>query len=245
MGKIIMAGLQAGSGFPRISRQGTLKAAVAAACGMSCMAVAAPGPLWSAQAATVDGPMSGPAAATDGATTGASTIGSSGHGRRRPSRAVVNDASADERACQEQGTTNLAGPSSSPLPVLPLPPQCSPRLAAVITHLEEHPPDLFPDTGGMPMYYEPTRELSAMHLPDVVRGLTADEVLPVPPSTRQEVVAGDGGSGAVAMGGSAAAAASRQHFARVVAALAYVATGGLDHAHNLVGRASQGSMPFN
>lgn len=64
--------------------------------------------------------------------------------------------------------------------------------------------------------YEPTQALQ-VPLPEVIQGLTVEDVLP---------------EGSPAKPAPEAA----QHFARTVAALLYVAVGGLDHAHNLVGQ---------
>ncbi|KXZ47721.1 hypothetical protein GPECTOR_33g603 [Gonium pectorale] len=67
---------------------------------------------------------------------------------------------------------------------------------------------------SQPMIYE--ADVTSSHLPAVVQGLTAADVLP-PPSRRS-------GKDPVAA----------EHWARCVAGLLYVACGGLDQAHNLV-----------
>ena len=83
-----------------------------------------------------------------------------------------------------------------------------------------------------------------MSLPDAVRGLSAEDVLPavIPPQPRTVAKHSRGAGIADGSGGGSGVGsvkvsdpATRLHYARVVAALAYVATGGLDHAHNLVG----------
>ena len=69
--------------------------------------------------------------------------------------------------------------------------------------------------------YEPTQALQ-VPLPEVIKGLTVEDVLP---------------AGSPAKPAPEAA----QQFAGTVTALLYVAVGGLDHAHNLVGRNASSS----
>lgn len=70
----------------------------------------------------------------------------------------------------------------------------------------------------------PQAQLSSAHLPDVIQGLTPQDVLPQP-SSQQEPIPPDA---------SSPCTTEAQHHARVVAGLLYMACGGLDQAHNLV-----------
>ena len=170
-------------------------------------------------------------------------------GRRQKRGSLLSDA---EAISSDQGGASMPYP---------------PRVQAILEYIEGSLSEL-KLIGSTAMYYEPSRELGNMPLPDVVRGLTPEDVLPPPPppseaarpgsdtlppssSTKRSPSSKDriGGMPPSLNPGSSPLtsavmdprdrgplldATARGHFARVIAALLYVATGGLDHAHNLV-----------
>jgi len=93
----------------------------------------------------------------------------------------------------------------------------SDRVTDILEYVERHPIDV---TSGK-MFYVPTRELDPTRLPDVVEGLTPEEVM-----LEKGKSGGRVNSDPVSKG--------EEHMAEVTTAMLYLACGGMDEAHNLV-----------
>ena len=151
-------------------------------------------------------------------------------------RSGLRDGTAADGGNHEGGSSNVADPLQEPPPPLPFPP----RMQAVLDFIARSRPSPM-QPGSIQMYYDPTRELGAMPLPESVRGLTSEDVMPeavcVLPDAVQQGLPGAGRGGTASNASSATASSSpaaRRDFASTVAALLFVSCGGLDHAHNLV-----------
>ena len=93
----------------------------------------------------------------------------------------------------------------------------SDRVVEVLDHIECHPINV----KSQKMLYVPTKELDSSRLPDVVEGLSADDIfverarvegrINTAPSTKEE-----------------------EHMADVTTAMLFLACGGMDEAHNIV-----------
>jgi len=93
----------------------------------------------------------------------------------------------------------------------------SERVGEVLSYLEDHPINV----QSQKMFYVPTKELDSTRLPDVVEGLTSEDVV----LERQK------SGGRV---NTDPKSKKEEHMADVTLAMLYLACGGMDEAHNIV-----------
>jgi len=93
----------------------------------------------------------------------------------------------------------------------------SERVGEVLAYLEDHPINV----RSQKMYYVATKELDQSRLPDVVEGLTSDDVVLDKQKTGGRINTDPKNKG-------------EEHMADVTTAMLFLACGGLDESHNLV-----------